>query len=449
MKKSGNTKNRIKKKIGSISALRIIGKILFFIPVFISLTLVTAIEDYSFPVKEKTADVNGDGTVSNTDVAYILSYASMLSPDVSREFLRRADLNSDGVITARDAVLAEKHVSHSVIIKDYESPVQAADAPLAGGSSESTDTKELFPVVSANNSVYSVISNDKMYIYPDMSQVMPIRNAFTVVSFGWGHGVGMSQWGAVRLAEAGYSYAQILQHYFIGVSIMREQYPQTVLCDGQQVNTIEMVARIVQMEISGCVKQNDPLGMSALRAQAVAAYSCIKSNGYKVSGCAYTSSYSRCRDDVKQAVSEVAGQYIAYNGEAVYAYYSACSAGVTANYEQIWGATNRDMSYLGHSSSYSDCYISGYVSTRVYSVNEMRNYIMSYDPSINLSQNPAQWIEIITHDDAVNENIGYVSAMRVGDRTISQAAGVIFRNDVMNYNIKSPCFAIIYNGQYL
>ncbi len=36
---------------------------------------------------------------------------------------------------------------------------------------------------------------------------------------GYGHGVGMSQYGANGMANAGYSYVQILQHYYTGVTI--------------------------------------------------------------------------------------------------------------------------------------------------------------------------------------------------------------------------------------
>ncbi len=36
---------------------------------------------------------------------------------------------------------------------------------------------------------------------------------------GWGHGVGMSQWGAKGMAEAGFSYTDIIQHYFKGTEI--------------------------------------------------------------------------------------------------------------------------------------------------------------------------------------------------------------------------------------
>lgn len=36
---------------------------------------------------------------------------------------------------------------------------------------------------------------------------------------GWGHNVGMSQWGARGMAEQGYSYEQILKYYYTGVEI--------------------------------------------------------------------------------------------------------------------------------------------------------------------------------------------------------------------------------------
>ena len=36
---------------------------------------------------------------------------------------------------------------------------------------------------------------------------------------GWGHGVGLSQWGAKKMAEQGYTYDQILKFYFPGTTI--------------------------------------------------------------------------------------------------------------------------------------------------------------------------------------------------------------------------------------
>jgi len=36
---------------------------------------------------------------------------------------------------------------------------------------------------------------------------------------GWGHGLGMSQWGAKKMAEMGYTYEDILKHYYTGTTL--------------------------------------------------------------------------------------------------------------------------------------------------------------------------------------------------------------------------------------
>jgi len=42
---------------------------------------------------------------------------------------------------------------------------------------------------------------------------------FTFSGGGWGHGVGMSQWGAKGMADSGFTYKEILTHYFTGVQV--------------------------------------------------------------------------------------------------------------------------------------------------------------------------------------------------------------------------------------
>ncbi|HYL98656.1 MAG TPA: amidase, partial [Blastocatellia bacterium] len=42
---------------------------------------------------------------------------------------------------------------------------------------------------------------------------------FKLIGAGWGHGVGLCQIGAAMMAEAGYSYEQILSHYFSGSTL--------------------------------------------------------------------------------------------------------------------------------------------------------------------------------------------------------------------------------------
>ncbi|MDX6548870.1 MAG: hypothetical protein QOG33_2420 [Gaiellales bacterium] len=42
---------------------------------------------------------------------------------------------------------------------------------------------------------------------------------FTLTGHGWGHGIGMSQYGALGYAQQGYTYHQILAHYYTGTSL--------------------------------------------------------------------------------------------------------------------------------------------------------------------------------------------------------------------------------------
>ena len=42
-----------------------------------------------------------------------------------------------------------------------------------------------------------------------------------MVGRGWGHGIGMSQWGAYGYAKHGWTYEQILKHYYTGISLGR------------------------------------------------------------------------------------------------------------------------------------------------------------------------------------------------------------------------------------
>jgi len=52
---------------------------------------------------------------------------------------------------------------------------------------------------------------------------LDIRDGKLIVTTrGYGHGVGMSQYGAKGMAEAGYSYQQILSHYYPGTTLSKE-----------------------------------------------------------------------------------------------------------------------------------------------------------------------------------------------------------------------------------
>ncbi|SHH53268.1 stage II sporulation protein D [Caloranaerobacter azorensis DSM 13643] len=77
-------------------------------------------------------------------------------------------------------------------------------------------------IVSANGMVTntrSVYSQVKI-TNGDKTNIMPvIPNMYVFEGRGWGHGVGMSQWGAKKMAELGYNYKQILEYYYTGAKV--------------------------------------------------------------------------------------------------------------------------------------------------------------------------------------------------------------------------------------
>lgn len=48
-----------------------------------------------------------------------------------------------------------------------------------------------------------------------------IPSSFTLHGAGWGHGVGLCQIGAAVMGEKGYTYDEILRHYYPGASIVK------------------------------------------------------------------------------------------------------------------------------------------------------------------------------------------------------------------------------------
>ena len=60
-----------------------------------------------------------------------------------------------------------------------------------------------------------------------------------------------------------------------------------------------------------------------------------------------------------------------------------------------------------------------------------------------LSDNPAEWLEILSHDSAYSSDIGYITEIRVGNAKIK---GNAFRCYVVDFAIKSHCFTFEYKA---
>ena len=60
---------------------------------------------------------------------------------------------------------------------------------------------------------------------------------FTFTTYGYGHGVGMSQWGAKLYADHGWTYDQILRHYYLDTTVSITSENSNAVERGRQVTT--------------------------------------------------------------------------------------------------------------------------------------------------------------------------------------------------------------------
>ena len=381
-------------------------------------------------------DVDGDGNVSAADARLLLRVAAGLVPvPADQNVFRSADMNFDGIIDAADARYILRIVANLMAIevpKNDDVPTVPENESNAGGALHEVVTS---PHVSVDYGDNTGMLEE--YPIADVPAFAPSADSFVFVTYGWGHGVGMSQYAAAAAAENGYLYTDILGYYYKGTKIMKETVPDNVrMPDGSKVKTKEILARITEQEIGGITRNRE-----ALKAQIVAVYTNFKYYNYQVKNVAYKSSYSSCSESVIQAVEACLGEYLTYNGNVITAVFGAMSAGITANPTDVWGGS---YPYLESVPSYDDRLQRGFIAVKSFSSEELKKKILAYDENIKLSGNPSDWIEILEHDNTISRDIGYVTALRVGDKIISSRAGQIFREQIMGYSIRSQCFTVEY-----
>ncbi len=403
----------------------------------------------------------------------ILMIASFHGIASASELYCRGDVDRDGIVTAADARLV---LRYSVGLDEYSlGELKIADTDRDGNVNAS-DARTVLRIAvgleAAENANVSVDSEDFEIIVnpsadsglfswelPDMPQTDSPSGTFTFTVYGYGHGVGLSQYGALTLDEAGYGYKKILSHYYTGTRVLKTEnapettlYPTLVYSEELGYETYkkipqptkELLARIVYQEIYG-VTENGRY-REALKALTLCIFSNLAYYDFDIEsrwdvGIASPLSYGELPENLRTLVDEVYGEYIAVTNEdePILAVYSGLAAGMTASSEDIWGGK---LSYLTAVESPFDMKREGFITQRIYTVEEMRSRITSYDSSIVLSEDPSQWLEIIEHTASMDENRGYVTKIRVGNKELRGYNQ--FLMGLMGNELRSPCYLITY-----
>lgn len=162
---------------------------------------------------------------------------------------------------------------------------------------------------------------------------------------GDGHGVGMSQWGALGYAQHGFDYQSILAHYYSGTALGEVSQKRTVkvLIDGH----VKKVP--IEAYVRGVVAAEMPSSWpkAALEAQAVASRTFAITDH---AGGASFDVYSDTRSQVylgkaaetsasNEAVKATAGQVVTYQGKPVITYFFSSSGGRTESIQNSFIGT--------------------------------------------------------------------------------------------------------------
>jgi stage II sporulation protein D len=158
---------------------------------------------------------------------YDMNIGSLLNiePIETSEFGRVIKLE---IIGAKDTVVLEKEKCRSVLgstnIKSiwYE---LATESDLNIFDMQSNDNiikrPEGLTVISGSGTKTLTQKDKNIYVKGlfDVRNCGVIPKEYTFTGRGWGHGLGMSQYGAKGMAEEGFNYAEILEHYYKGTRV--------------------------------------------------------------------------------------------------------------------------------------------------------------------------------------------------------------------------------------
>lgn len=267
---------------------------------------------------------------------------------------------------------------------------------------------------------------------------------FVFTVYGYGHGVGMSQNGASEYARRGWTYKQILLHYYNnpGISLVKDSnLPSKVTYNGKSYSLAEYLGKTAYAEVG----PSAPL--ESIKSQMVAIYTYAKRQNFKMttSNHAFRESYAGTSSSIENAIKATLGEYLAYYGSPAFTPYFSTAAGKTASSANVWGGSQSSYPYLAGGRTSPEGNVKR---TLTISSEELRKKVEAYNAKVDsskritLQSDPAQWIKILEHDSARGSSCGYISSMKIGNKTMR---GNAFRLNIMGAaTLRSHCFTFTY-----
>ena len=403
-------------------------------------------------------DVTNDGKLSSDDALLVLQAATGMKTLTSAQ-VEIGDLSGDGKVNSSDALLILQTVTGLIPLKEKTESetgvpfegVVTADPSLRLRSGAGTSYSKVADIPLGTVLTITKISNNwGQTTYNGKSgwvsleyirAVETVSGTFTIVCYGYGHGVGMSQYGAKKYAEDGWTYDKILLHYYYSDKTKiekdeEEELPETVKYGSEELDLKTYIAGSVRAEIG------DSWHIEAIKAQMVAIYTYAKYYGFNVSASthAYKSDYKYEGTKIETAMNEVLGEYISYNDKAILSVYCSSMGGKNTSAKNAWGGS--DVPYLrgGRTSPESESVMK---KTYTFTAEEIRALVQQ-NLGVVLNDSPETWFADIVHDKSISNSVGYITSMNVGGKTVK---GENARIKIFTYSkMRSHCISIKYNA---
>ena len=203
---------------------------------------------------ESTLNLNNtwERTVTSDQIISRLLFGSnVTAPIVSAEVTSYTEAGNPKLITFTDSAGKRFPVSSATIYSynkgfglpsfrfgfagpDQSAAASSSDSVSVNGSATVNGTSGLYAIdgngnISALGSdVYIITSSGTSQLGQGggqsagndwSSSVTAVNGSITFAGRGWGHNIGMSQWGAYAMAQQNYTYTQILQFYYTGITV--------------------------------------------------------------------------------------------------------------------------------------------------------------------------------------------------------------------------------------
>lgn len=212
--------------------------------------------------------------------------------------------------------------------------------------------------------------------------------------------------------------------------------PEFITVNSERMPAKDAIAGLVAVEMG------EGYDIEAVKAQAVVIYTYLKyrDNGFVINGVQIEKNVTQ---EVKDAVEEVFGRYLSYNGKVALTPFFETAAGGTSDSSLVFSGSYPYLKAISRLDGNPEAQVEGYENTVQLKKGELQGILLKAGFNISVDSDPTKWIIIRERNNAVSSSVGYVKSVRVGGQDLT---GYEFIEKLSELGLKSSCFKFSYDS---